>query len=174
MRTIAIKVQGQRYLWNGSTWTDERFLRPPAKVRGQLTGRLIAQLKRAPLKKLDVELVLRVAHACADEACLEDAQKLAARALKAHPKNAAAAVALASLLRRQRLPRQAIKVTDPFTRRRSAELLTVRAAAFCDISEWDEAEKLVRRAIAIDKTEVSPETMQVMARVVSARARSAA
>jgi len=81
---------------------------------------------------------------------------------------------LATVLRRQRLPRRAIRVTDDFQRRRNTELLTVRAAAFADISEWDDAERFIRRAISIDKTETGPGTLKVFARVLSARAREAA
>lgn len=174
MRTIEIKVRGYSYLWNGSTWTDDRFLRPPTNVSHQLMSRLVQRLRRGRVEKSDLDLVLGAANACAEEGSLDDARRLAERALKVDPKHFGAAVALASVLRKLRLPRQAIKVTDSFARRRNAELLTVRAAAFCDVSEWDEGHKLVRRAIAIDKTEVSPETLNVMARVMSARSRNAA
>lgn len=174
MQTVEIEVGGHKYLWNGSTWTDDRFLRPPAKVRGQLLGRLVRQLKHSPLKNLDIEVTLRAAEACADRGDLEEAEKLADKALRADPKSVVAATTLAHLLRKARRPRRAIKVTDTFTRRRSAELHTVRAAAFADISDWDNAEKFVRRALALEKAEASPETLQVMARVVAARSREAA
>lgn len=174
MKTIEIEVRGNTYLWNGQTWTDDRFLTPPSNVRGQLMARLQQKLTRTPLKKLDADLAVRVAQSCAEEGHYEEAQKLAQRALKASPRHVGAAIALAELFRKQRLPRRALKVTDAFTRRRNAELLTVRAAAFCDISDWDNAEKLVRRALAIDKAEATPDTLQVMARVVAARTREAA
>ena len=174
MRPIEIDVKGRTYIWNGETWTDEHYLRPPAHVRGQLTGRLVRQLHRARLGTLDIDLTLRVAHACLEEGDLEDAEKMARKALRADPDHAGAAICLATVLRKVRLPRQAIKVTEPFIRRHSAELHTVRAAAFADISDWDQAEKHVRRAISLDKAEASPETLQVMTRVVSARSREAA
>lgn len=174
MQTIEIEVGGRKYLWNGSTWTDDRFLRPPEKVRSQLMSRLVRQLKYSPLKSLDLEVTLRAAEARAEEGHLEEAEKLARKALRADPKHVGAATALAGILRRERLPRHAIKVTEPFTRRRNAELHTVRAAAFADISDWDNAEKFVRRALALEKAEASSETLHVMARVVSARSREAA
>lgn len=174
MQTIEIEVGGRKYLWNGSTWTDDRFLRPPTKVRGQLLGQLVRRLKHSPLKRLDIDVTLRAAEALAEEGDLDEAVKLAKKALRADPRHVGAATALANLLRKARLPRQAIKVTDDFTRRHSAELHTVRAAAFADISDWDQAEKSVRRALSLDKAEASPETLQVMARVVSARSREAA
>lgn len=174
MKTIEIEVDGNTYLWNGHTWTDDRFMRPPSNVRGQLMTRLVLKLMRTKFANLDVDLVVHVARACMEEGGLEEARKLAGRGLKADPKHIGAAIVLAEVLRKERLPRRAIKVTDDFARRRSAELLTVRAAAFCDISDWDNAEKLVRRALAIEKADASPETLQVMTRVVSARSRDAA
>lgn len=174
MRTLQVEVHGNTYHWNGSAWTDARFLRPPSKVRSVLMQRLVDQLLQDPASERDSALVVQAARACLEENYLDQAADLAARVLEVEPKHVGAASLLATVLRKQRLPRRAIRVTDDFQRFRSAELLTVRAAAFADISEWDEAEKLVRRAIAIDRAEVSPETMQVFARVISARAREAA
>lgn len=174
MRTLQVEVHGNTYHWNGSAWTDARFLRPPSKVRSVLMQRLVDQLLLDEAGALDTTLVIRAAHACIEENHLDQAARLAERVLEADPKHVGAAVAAATVFRKQRLPRRAIRVTDDFQRFRSAELLTVRAAAFADISEWDEAERFVRRAIAIDKAEVSPETLQVFARVIAARAREAA
>lgn len=174
MRLTEIEVDGRTYIWNGDTWTDEEYLRPPAHVRGQLTGRLVRRLNRARLKTLDIDLTLRVASACLEAGELEDAEKMARKVLRADPKHVGAAICLATVLRKLRRPRQVLKVTEPFIRRHDGRLHTIRAAAFADISDWDHAEKHVRRALVLDKTEASAETLQVMARVVSARAREAA
>jgi tetratricopeptide (TPR) repeat protein len=174
MRTLKVEVHGNLYHWNGSAWTDDRFLRPPSKVRSVLMQRLVDQLLRADDGDLDASLVVRAAQACMDEGYLDQAADLTSRVLELDPKHVGAATVLATVMRKQRLPRRAIRVTEPFQRFRNAEVLTVRAAAFADISEWDDAERFIRRAIAIDKAEATPETLQVFARVISARAREAA
>lgn len=174
MDTIRIEVSGNAYLWNGESWTDDRYMRPPASVRGQLMTRLVRQLVYGKLAELDVDLAVRVARACLEEGDLEDARSVARKAVKADPDHLAAVTLLAEILRKERLPRRAIKLTDEYARRRNTELLTVRAAAFADISDWDNAETFVRRALAIDKADASPETLQVMTRVLSARSREAA
>jgi len=174
MRTIEIELQGSRYLWNGSTWTDHRFLRPPTRVRTHLMKQLVRKIRHTRTADLNLDLVVQAANACMEEGHLADARKLAERALRADASHVGAATVLAAVLRKDRLPRRAIKVTDKFQRRHDAGLLTVRAAAFADISDWDNAEKFVKRALAVEKTESSTETLKVLARVVSARSRSAA
>ena len=174
MRTIEISVEGNTYIWNGETWTDERFLRPPSRVRHQLMRQLIGQLRRAPVARLDVDLVLAAASVSIDEGHPDDARGLAQLMLESNPRHVEAARVLATALRRLRQPRLAIDVTTPFARRRNAEILTVRAAAYCDISQWDEADKLIRRALTIEDAASSPETVKVLARVILARSREAA
>ena len=174
MRTLPIKLDGRTYLWNGSTWTDERFLRPPGKVGNLLMGRLVQTLRRTRHAKVDGDLVLSAAAACATDGDLETASELASRVLRIDPRHVGAATLMATLLRKQRQPREALRVTESFQRRRDAALLVVRAAASCDVGDWEAADKLVRRAIAIEKTNTRPETLRVLARVMSARARSAA
>lgn len=174
MRTLKIEVHGNTYLWNGATWTDDRFLRPPSKVRSVLMQRLVTQLLDLPDRQIDKALAVQAAKACMEADLLEEAAQLATRVLDVDARRVDAATVLAIVLRKQRLPRRAIRVTDDFQRRRDTQLLTVRAAAFADISEWDDAEKFIRRAISIDKTESRPETLKVFARVISARTREAA
>ena len=174
MKTMNIDVEGNTYIWNGETWTDERFLRPPSRVRHQLTRQLIGQLRRTPVARVDIDLVLAAARVSIDEGHADDARRLARLVLESHPRHLEATHLLATALRRLRQPRLAIDVTTPFARRRNAQSLTVRAAAYCDISRWDEADKLIRRALAIEDASSSPETMKVLARVLLARSRQAA
>jgi tetratricopeptide (TPR) repeat protein len=174
MQTIRVDHLGKSYLWNGTAWTDDRFLRPPTGVRSALMQRLLERLAEPRAEKLDRTLVIEASRACMDEGLMVEAVALAERVLEIDPRHAGAAVALAEALRKQRLPRRAIRVTEPFQRRRDAALLTVRAAAYCDISEWDKAETLVRRAITISRADSTAETLHVFARVIAARARNAA
>lgn len=174
MRPIELELRGTRYTWNGSRWTDMRFLRPPARIRGELMSALVRQLDEAPSGELDVELALRAARTCCDEGLLIDARRIAERLVRECPDDVRAATVLAATLRRQRQPRRALRVTRPFAKVADADLLTVRAAAFCDISDWEAADRLVRRAVALQDSEISAETARVLGRVVAALTRSAA
>ncbi len=174
MRSIAIELEGRKYLWTGRAWTDERFLRPPARVRAQLMRRLVETLRRLPDAQLDRALVIDAARSCLQAGHLDDAESLARRVLRAAPRCLEAAIVLARALRGQGKAEEAVAVTTPFQRRRSSELLTVRAAALCDLERWREAEKTIRRALAIDKKDAGDETLEVMARVLSARAQRSA
>lgn len=173
MRHIEIELEGSRYLWNGEHWTDANFMTPPTRVRSLLMSRLIDTLDQTPAGELDARLVTAVARASQDQGHLDEARRLLERLLEAVPDDMDAVAELAGVLRKQRLPRRAIRLTDGFTRRRHAGMLVERAAAFCDISEWDEAAKLVRRAVAYQGKDAAPETLRVMARVVAAQSRSA-
>lgn len=174
MRPIEIELRGTTYTWNGSRWTDMRFLRPAARIRGQLMHALVRRLDEAPAGDLDVELALRVARACCDEGLLIDSRRLAERLLRERPDDVRAATVLASTLRRQRQPRRALRVTRPFAKVADADLLTVRAAAYCDISDWEAADRFVCKAVALQDSEISAETARVLGRVVAAITRSAA
>lgn len=174
MRPITIELRGTRYTWNGSRWADARFLRPPARLRAQLMQQLVRSVDGAASGQLDVELALRVAAACGDEGLLIDARRLAERLVQERPDDVRAATLLATTLRRQRQPRRALRVTRRFAKVRDAELLTVRAAAYCDISDWEQADRLIRRAVVLAGAGISAEAARVVARVVAAKARSAA
>lgn len=169
MRTIAIDVEGKKYLWTGRAWTDSRFLRPPARIRAQLMRRLIQHLRELPDERLDRALVLDAARTCLEAGHLRDAESLARRVLRADPRCTEAAILTARALRAGGEPEAALEVTEPFTRRRNAELFTVRAAALCDLGRWQEADRAVRRAVALEKKDPSDETLEIMARVLSAR-----
>ena len=173
MRRIEIELEGRRYLWNGSVWTDANHLTPPTRVRPLLMSKLIRRLDESERDRVEVDLVIAAARASLEQGYLHEARRLLERVLDTEKKNVDAVALLAAVLRRQRLPRRAIRLTEPFTRRRHAPLLVERAAAYCDISEWEPAEKLVRRAIAIEGRDAAPETLRVMARVVAALARTA-
>lgn len=173
MRRIEIELEGSRYLWNGSVWTDANHLTPPTRVRPLLMSKLIRRLDETTPDRLDVDLVIAAARASLEQGYLNEARLLLERVLDSDGPNMDAVALLAAVLRRQRLPRRAIRLTEPFTRRRHAPMLVERAAAFCDISDWEPAEKLVRRAISIEGRDAAPETLRVMARVVAALARTA-
>ncbi len=169
MRTIAIELDGNTYLWSGSSWTDERFLAPPSKVRPRLMPGLIQKLERTANRNLDAELVTRAAAACRDTGRLDDAAWLAQRVLRADPSHVDAAIVAS----KQRDPRTAVAATDSFTRRRRADLHTVRAAALADLGEWEAAEKAALRAMALD-ADTTRETLRVMARVMNAKVKAIA
>lgn len=176
MRTIQIEIDGRSYLWNGRQWTNERFLQPPVSVRHRLTRNLIRHLRELPDEELDAALVMDAARNVCDAGDLEEARTLAQRVLRSDPRDADAVEVLADILRKERRPREALELTESFQRRKHAGVLTVRAAAFCDVEEWDRAHTMVRRAMAVlkEREEESPATDRVMARLMSARLRTAA
>lgn len=174
MRTIEVELQGKTYGWDGSRWIDSRFLRPPTRIRARLMQELVRSVESAPAGELDNELALRVAGACGDEGMLAAARRLAELVLRETPGDVRAATLLAQTLRRQRQPRRALRVVRPFAKAADAELQTVRAAAFADIGKWESADRAVRRAVALQKREISTETARVLARVLAATVRSAA
>jgi len=174
LQSIEVEVDGTRFLWSGRSWTDDRFLQPPARVRGLLMGRLVQQLEATADDAINLDLVTAAARVCFEAGQLRETEQLARRVLRAEPRSIEAAMLLAEVARRQRRPREALEITEPFGRRRSARLHSLRAAAFADIGDWDAADKALRRAIKIDKADVSTETLRVMARIVAARTRSTA
>ncbi len=164
-----VEYQGKSYVWTGSTWYGERdFLHPPSGIIHILNNLIKDVVNAADDSITDPREMIRLASELRDaRGQLNRALRLARRANLMIPSDAATASVLSSILRLVNRPEEAISVTDQVAHAPFAPMLTSRAAAFCDLGQWQEALKCIRRALGISKGKNNGEALSVWQRIKS-------
>lgn len=164
---VEVELNGKRYTRNGSSWYEtETFLTPPLVIVRQLDRLLDQSPSREELALTDVEKLLQRAHDASLSALHGRAEALARRALQLSPGHLGALAMLSSALRAQGRPKQALEETAPWRRENYSPLLTSRAAALCDMDQWEEAKRVIGRVLAMG---ASDEAWSVVGRIKRAR-----
>lgn len=163
---IKVQLNGQTYTWTGHNWVDGFFVKPPTSIIRELNLLVDSQLALNDDAVTDVYELVRRAGESRDAAQYDRAERLARRALALEPKNHTGAAVLCSCLRAHGRPLEALAETEKFMPTGNAALLTSRAAAYCDIREWEKAKQSVGRSLAIQK---SDEAFNVVRRIKSVR-----
>jgi tetratricopeptide (TPR) repeat protein len=148
-KQIKLVLGGKEYLWNGSYWIDlESFLVPPQQIIEEL-NKLLNEVD-FDYKKLPINDLKKLASNFKDNGNNVKAIEIIEYILNKTPNESATLSILCSLLRKIGKPEEAIKRTNNYNLSNAA-LLTSRAAAMCDLGQWENAKKEVGRALAIIK-----------------------
>lgn len=171
---LTVRYKGIIYKWDGSNWYDSKtFSHPPEVVRRRLDAVRDEKLKDYDqlIDKLSLITqpsfsLVRKAATMLDKKQYTRAEVLARRILEVYPGNSGALAVLCSALRNRGRPRQALDETDAYRHKNFPELLTSRAAAWCDLQQYDKAKEEVGRALAMKQ---SQEAFNVASRIKSKR-----
>ena len=165
-----VVMEGHEYEWDGQDWCDVKSrVIPPSAIKHKLNAMIMPQLEKEDEQINDVgDLLQRVREAEGTQQ-YQRAEKILYKILKITPGNISAVSMLCSILRKNNEPARALEVTEPFKNSDNKYLATSRAAAYCDLEQWDKADKEVRRAIAISGGEISEYLDLVMKRIHHAR-----
>ncbi len=153
-----LQLHGKNYTWDSVTWYEtETHLKPPVSVISELNKCLVPLLEEEDQQIGDFHDLLVRAKEARDSKQYARAGKLARRAVRLSPDDLGALAVLSSCLRAQGNSREALKVTDRFESALYLPLLSTRVAALCDLDRWEEAKKVVDRALSIgtDKAKFS-------------------
>jgi len=162
---INVMMDGAQYTWTGSDWYDSSFVDPPATIVRKLNMALASVLRKEDEKISSIkEMVQRVIEA-RDALQYDRSEALARRILTIKPKNGTALAVLCATLRARNQPQQALDETEIGAKLSNTALLTSRAAALCDLRRWEEAKRVVGRALAIASSE---EAFSVVNRIKAA------
>ncbi len=147
--THTIPLNGRTYTWNGKGWIDAKtFTKPPQVVILELNRLLSGRLSQEDDAIEDPTLILERARMARDSGQWARAQALVTRMLALRPGDPGSLAILCSALRAQGTPELAIEKTDPFKGSSYPPLLTSRAAALCDLGQWEGAKKVIGRVLA--------------------------
>ncbi len=147
--THTIALEGRTYTWNGKGWVDARtFTKPPQVVILELNKLLAGQLRHEDEAIEDSSQLLERARMARDSGQWARAQALVTRVLATRPGDPGSLAILCSALRAQGTPELALEMTEPFKGSSYPPLLTSRAAALCDLGQWEEAKQVIGRVLA--------------------------
>lgn len=168
MTEVKLALEGKTYIWSGSEWCEGgSYLIPPDVVIRKLNALLTRQLELADSQSIDVQSLLDGARLAREAFQYERAERLARRCLQVSPGHVGALAILSSTLRVRGQPQRALQETSPFRGARYAPLLTSRAAAYCDLKQWEDAKRELGRALAVQTA--SEEAFSVVRRIKAAR-----
>jgi len=144
-----IDWEGRRYFLSPKGFYDaQTFLKPPEAIHQHLKAACARELETVLQTERNVPLLLKQSRLAKDLGYLDLAEKITEQALSAEPQNCFAIARLSSILRARGLPREALEVTARVpVEAQTVPILTSRAAAFCDLELWQEAENVIRRAL---------------------------
>ncbi|MCB8943979.1 MAG: hypothetical protein H6658_09510 [Ardenticatenaceae bacterium] len=161
-----VAYEGQTYTWTGQHWMDEQYLKPPEVVLRHLNQRLNPLLAEEDNKITDISELITRSQNARNTQQYDRAERLARRILTLEPNSHVGAAILCAVLRLRSHPAQAIQETNHFLPTGNAALLTSRAAALCDLGRWEEAQRSVGQALAIQTSE---EAFMVVKRIKAER-----
>ncbi len=161
-----IHFEGKDYIWTGSDWYEATTcLTPPASLIRALNAEIALALQQQDHSITEVPELISTACAARDAGQHSRAELLIRRALAKEPGNLAARVVLSSTLRARGYPEQALAETNALRSANHPALHTTRAAALCDLGQWEEAKREIGRALAISSDE---ESFSVVRRIKAA------
>ena len=160
------ELGGKTYVWTGSRWYGKRdFRTPPVDVVNRLNKLIEGQLETQDAKLTDPEDMVRLAQSAREHGQLRRSIRLLEMAMAARPGHLGAATVLCSALRQDSRPSDALACTARFATVDYQPLLTSRAAAMCDLGEWENAYRAIGRVIAMSGGRSSQEALNVRSRI---------
>lgn len=145
-----VELEGKGYIWDGSAWCElETFLRPPGAVVSKLNRQIQDQLTQSDEAATDFQELLSRAKIARDAKQLQRSERLLRRALTIKPDHRGVLAILCSLLRDRGASERALAETHAFRDLSYPPLLTSRAAAYCDLGQWEEAKREIARVLAM-------------------------
>lgn len=151
-----VELEGKSYTWDGSVWYEVKtFLQPPGVVISKLNRQIQGQLTQSDEAVTDFQELLSRAKIARDAKQLKRSERLLRHALTIKPGYKGALAILCSLLRDLGAPERALAETHAFRHLTYPPLLTSRAAAYCDLGQWEEAKWEIARVLAISSKDKS-------------------
>lgn len=161
---LVIEYNGQKYRWTGKKWRDAANMEPPLMVVNEL-NKILNDMDNIDLDSMSADELLEKARVYRDNNNLQKAKKLAELGIeKADEEKRGPALAIyCSILRRIGKPNLLLLATQKYVNTvQSGYLYTTRAAAYCDLEEWELAKKEILKALSIKK---SKEAFTVLGRI---------
>lgn len=162
-----VVYQGKTYVYTGKGWYGESdFMVPSQEIQNHLQSMIAGELADEDASIEDPEALLSRARKVREQVGqTRRALGLAQRALEKRPYDAPTIAVISSILRDLGRSREALELIEPVKRNPYAPLQTTRAAALCDIREWEEAFTIIRRVIARSGGRAGPEALNVRQRI---------
>lgn len=166
-----IILDGRKYIWYKGSWTDTAtYLLPTLQTILKLNEMIALELEEEDNLITDVQELIDTAQIAKQSFQMNRAIKLLYRALKIMPGHEGALAVLSSLLRATGKPQEALKLTEPYYKlSKYGPLLTSRAAALCDIDQWEDGRKLLSKAFAVIGEEHKEEAFNLYHRICHQR-----
>ena len=172
IKNIKITLDGREYKWDWKKWIDlESYMIPSLEIINKLDNLLNNQpdLMEYFTGISNVYELNKIASDLKDSNNYVLSRRVIDIILTIYPHNSYTLAILCSLLRKQGKPREAIDLTNSYENSNAA-LFTSRAAAFCDLDEWQQAKKEVGKALAMTSNyKDKQEAFNVVARIRIAR-----
>lgn len=171
---VQISLHGRRYEFRSDRgWVDcARDEAPSAPIIAELNRLRLQALQEQKARRDDptqlareAERLLTLDHSYSTH-FLERAVQLLQQVITAEPKNERAHIQLSRALRQLGRPAEALQVTQPFAHSKNRAMVTTRAAAACDLGDWERAKQVIGTVLAWTNDE---ESMSVMRRIKAAR-----
>ena len=166
MAASEYELDGKVYVWTGSRWYDKSdFTTPPSAVIARLNKLIATDLETDDASITDPNELVKRAQLAREHGQLPRAIRLLKRAATARPNHIGTAAVLCSALRQDGRPAEALEATQHFAGSEYQPLLTSRAAALCDLGRWEDANRQIRRVIAISNGRAQEEALNVRKRI---------
>lgn len=164
---MVISLNDIDYLWDGVRWVDAKtYLVPTVSIVNRLNDLLADKLAIEDNNIASIDELMKRARVARDALQLNRSIKLLNRILDLNPNNLAALAILCSVLRRQGSAEEALERTERHRSSGYNPLMTSRAAAYCDLSRWEEA----KRQLSIgSRGYMHQEAYNVLRRIKAAR-----
>jgi lipopolysaccharide biosynthesis regulator YciM len=164
-----VLFENRDYEWDGESWCDAKSkVIPPLNLQHKLNALLVPELSKEDEHIKDVHMLFERAREAKETLQYNRAETLLNKILIISPGNQSAISMLCSTLRENQEPARALEMTESYKNSGNKYLATSRAAAFCDLEQWEKADKEVRKAIALSGG-ISDQLSLVMNRIKSAR-----
>lgn len=165
--TRTLEIGGNRYVWEVDGWYEyPGFVKAPETVTDKLNELSELSFLEEDLLIESVGELLHRSRVAREARQFKRSEKIAYRILELSPGNEMALAVLCASLRVQGRPREALEQTTVPGGCKLASLLTSRAAAYCDVEEWEKAKIEIARSLAIEE---SDHAFAVVLRIKSAR-----
>lgn len=151
MDPITVTSQSRSYTWDGERWYGTNdFKSPPQAIVAELDALIADRVGAADQSVTDFDHLLDLAKRSHAAEQLPRARSLAERAAKMRPDHVGAATVLCSILRSMGRSEEAVSIAKRFRTSSYTPILTSRAAALCDLRQYEEALHQIRQVLAIE------------------------
>jgi hypothetical protein len=161
-----INFSGILYTWNEKCWVGPDHIKPPEIIITKLNRKLKIYLLREDQKIADTSVLAQRTKIARENSDYARAERIARRILQLEPNHQFGIAILCATLRGMGMPQRALDETDLYKFTKNPALLTSRAAAFCDLGNWEKAKKTIAMALAIAKGD---QAFSVVNRIKKAR-----
>lgn len=169
MDQIQAELNGENFIWTDAGWCNaSTFMAPPSTITTQLDFKYLTLLEEQDKEISDREELLNRSTRALIAKQFRRAWKILLRIWnESEQEDFAVLSKMSSLLRESNRPQEALNITEEYKDKRYSAIITSRAAAMCDLYQWEDAKKEIGRALAIGGCE---ESFLVVKRIKVARA----